>query len=102
MDLASLDVVRSEDAHAAAERRLVQVCRVLVLLVEDQELSHDTVDVDVEWMIGAPVVVQDFKGKSESFLCHLELASHVVCLHQDRLELDCLGVHAQLAVLQLL
>ena len=47
MDLACLDVVGADDSHAAAQAGFVEVCCVFVLEVEDEELRHDAVDVDV-------------------------------------------------------
>lgn len=79
--LTGLDVVGPNDAHAAAQARLVEVCRIFVLLVEDQKLSHDAVNVDMKWMIRTPMVVQNPKGLGELFFRLLVLACHVVSLN---------------------
>ena len=93
VNFSGLDVVGPKDAHAAPQRGLVQVCCVFMLLVEDQELCHDTVDVDVKGVIRPPVVVEDLERERESLLSLLELAGHVLGLHEDALELDGFGVH---------
>ena len=59
VDFTCLDVIWADYAHAASQAGLVQVCCVFILLVEDQKLGHDTVNVDVQRMVGSPVVIQD-------------------------------------------
>ena len=56
----SLNVVWPENSHAAAQRGLVEISGVLILLIEDEQLSHDTVDVYMQWMVRPPVMIQDF------------------------------------------
>ena len=71
-----------------------------MFLVEDKELSHDAIDVDVKGVIRPPVVVKDLERKCESLLSLLELASHVFCLHENTLELDSFGMHQQLSIFE--
>ena len=99
MNFTGLDMVRSKDAHATPQRSLVKVSCVFMLLVEDKELSHDPINVDVKGVIRPPVVVKDLERKCKSLLSLLELSSHVLGLHKDALELDSFGVHQQLSIL---
>ena len=74
VDLTCLDVIGAEDTDTAAERGFVKVGCILVFLVEDQELCHDTINVDMEWMVGAPVMIKDLQRRCECFLSSLELS----------------------------
>ena len=57
VNLACLNVIWAQNSHAASQRGFVQVSGILVLLIENQKLSHDSVDVDVQRMIGSPMVI---------------------------------------------
>lgn len=85
---ACLDVVRAEEAHAAQQRGLVEVLRVIVLLLFYQELRHDAVDAHMERVEGPPVVVKDRQSCCEVHICLGQLVMQVVSLHEDAVELD--------------
>jgi len=102
VDLSSLNVIWSDYAHAAPKTGLVEVRRILVLLIQDEELRHDRVNVNVEWVVWAPVMVQNLKRLRKLLLRLLKFTRHVVCLHEDGLELDGGGVLTLLPIFQLL
>lgn len=88
MHFAGLNVVRAQQAHAVQQRCLIKILGILVLLLFDQKLGHDSINAHMQWVEWAPMMVQNRQRSRKIYISLGQLVVQVVSLHHYAIELD--------------